>query len=704
MSSIKKEILNRFTLIYVIMLALMIPVVYKMYDTMVTEGDFWRNLGTQQSKMNVKNANRGNILSCDGKLLVTSIPSYVLHMDLRADGMTPALFDSCLPMLADSLGNFYNVSPSVIKSHLRTGYNMGARYYKISNQKISYVDLKRVKTFPLFNLGKNVGGLDPRPQVSRKFPFGSTCMCSRTIGGLYAEIGKGGKSGLEHRFDSVLRGVPGLTQELYVGSRKHEVFIEEPIEGKDVMTTMDVNIMDITDNALRKTLSRVEAEKGCAVVMEVATGQIKAMSNLKRDAAGNYVEGENYAVSSQTEPGSTFKIASSIVALENGIDTSKIVDTGDGVWHIYGRDMKDWNHHRAGQNGKISLNRGIQVSSNIVIAKIIEDKFNKEPMKYVEALYKMGLNTPLSIELNGVAEPRIKNVNDPTWSKTTLPWMAHGYEINIPPINLLTFYNGLANNGKMIQPTLLKGIYYNGKELQRNDKINVINEKLCSQVTLDKVRRMMIDVVEKGTAKNVHSDHFLIAGKTGTAVQKVGGQRKHQLTFCGYFPADDPKYSMIVVVWYPNTQKYYPSAGGISGEVFKNVAERIYAQSPLTRTYLTDITRSTDEQFYPASKDGNYKDLSFLLDKLGLKYRTDKKMTSGWCRSYSSKTGIDLANQNVRDGIVPNVVGMGAKDAVFLMENRGLKVKLSGVGTVYSQSIPPGGAAIKGNLVVLNLK
>ena len=214
----------------------------------------------------------------------------------------------------------------------------------------------------------------------------------------------------------------------------------------------------------------------------------------------------------------------------------------------------------------------------------------------------------------------------------------------------------------------------------------------------------MIDVVEKGTAKNVHSDHFLIAGKTGTAVQKVGGQRKHQLTFCGYFPADNPKYSMIVVVWYPNTQKYYPSAGGISGEVFKNVVERIYAQSPLTRTYLTDITRSTDEQFYPASKDGNYKDLSFLLDKLGLKYRTDKKMTSGWCRSYSSKTGIDLANQNVRDGIVPNVVGMGAKDAVFLMENRGLKVKLSGVGTVYSQSIPPGGAAIKGNLVVLNLK
>lgn len=704
MSSVKKDILNRFIFVYIFMCILVIPVAIKMYKTMVVEGDFWRNLGAQQSKIKQIDPRRGNILASDGKLLATSIPSYVLFMDFKADGLKPALFDSCLPALSDSLANFYNVPSSVMKAHLRTGYNKGSRYYKISNKKLSYVDLKRVKKFPLFDMGANIGGLTPYEQVGRKFPFGATSMCSRTIGGLYAEKDKGGKSGLEHKFDSILKGVPGIAQEVYVGSKKHPIIIEEPIEGKDVMTTLDVNIMDITDNALRSTLEHYEAAKGCAVVMEVETGQIKAMSNLKRNSDGSYIEGENYAVSSKTEPGSTFKIVSSVVALENGIDTSKVVDTGDGVWHIYGKDMKDWNHHHPGQNGKISLNRGIQVSSNIVVAKIIEDKFGQEPMKYIEALYKMGLNTPLTIELNGVAKPYIKNVNDSTWSKTSLPWMSHGYELQIPPINLLTFYNGLANNGKMIQPTLVKGIYYNGKELERKDGMKVINEKLCSQVTLDKVRRMMIDVVEKGTAKNVRSNYFLIAGKTGTAVQKVDGQRKHQLTFCGFFPADKPKYSMIVVVWYPNTSKFYPSAGGISGEVFKNVAERIYSLSPLTRTYLTDVPVNEERIFYPATKDGNYKALSYVMDKLNVKYRTDSKMTSEWCRSISSRSGIDLKNQNVHDGFVPNVVGMGAKDAVYLMENRGLKVRLNGVGSVYEQSVPPGGKAIKGNLVVLNLK
>lgn len=702
MGSVKTDILKRFSIVYVIMVLLLIPVVMKIYYTMVVEGDQWRRLGASQSDIKQVDPHRGNILACDGKLLATSIPSYVLYMDFKAAGLTPALFDSCLPMLADSLADFYGVPASEMKAHLRKGYRSGSRYYLLNPKKASYVDYKRVKNFPLFNMGKNVGGLVAHEQVGRKFPFGSTSMCARTIGGLYAEKDKGGKSGLEHYYDSLLKGVPGTAQEVYVGSKRRPLIIENPIEGKDVMTTFDVNIMDVADDALRHTLERVQAVKGCAVVMEVKTGQIKAMCNLKRTADGSYVEGENYAVASQTEPGSTFKIASAIVALENGIDTSRIVDTGNGVWEYYGHKMKDWNANKGGF-GKISLNRGIQVSSNIVIAKIIEEKFGKEPMKYIQALYKMGLNTPLNLELNGIAKPDIHDPNSKDWSKLSLPWISHGYELKMPPINLLTFYNGLANNGKMIQPSLVKGIYYNGKKIEDKEHVVVINDKLASQQTLDKVRQMMIDVVEKGTAKNVHSDYFKIAGKTGTAVQKYDGTRRHQLTFCGYFPADDPKYSAIVVVWYPMAP-VYPSAGGISGEVFKNIAERVYAQSELTRTYISDVPVDTSKVFFPASKDGNYGDLTRSLDRLGVKYRSEGKITSQWCRSYSSKKGIKITNQNVYDHFVPNVTGMGAKDAVFLMENRGLKVKLNGVGTVVEQSIPPGGAAIKGQLVELNLK
>ncbi len=702
MGTVKKDILTRFTIVYLIMVILLVPVLWKIYHTMVTEGDFWRNLGANKSKIQQVDSHRGNILASDGKLLATSIPSYVLHMDFKAAGLTPALFDSCLPALSDSLAQFYGVSPSEMKEHLRKGYKSGSRYYKLNSKKVSYVGLKRVKTFPLFDRSKKVYALSPKEQVSRKFPFGSTSMCARTIGGLYAEKDKGGKSGIEHFCDSLLKGEPGLAQEVYVGNKKRSLMIENPVEGKDVMTTLDVNIMDITDNALRRTMSRVEAVKGCAVVMEVKTGEIKAMCNLKRASDGSYIEGENYAVSSKTEPGSTFKIASAIVALENGVDTSKIVDTGNGVWKYYNKEMHDWNYNKGGY-GKISLNRGIQVSSNIVIAKIIDEMFGDDPDKYTEALYKMGLNTPLNIELSGVAKPYIKNKNDKSWSKLSLPWMAHGYELQIPPINMLTFYNGLANDGKMIQPSLVKGVYYNGNCVENKERVTVINDKLASQKTLDKVRQMMIDVVEKGTATSVRSQYFKIAGKTGTAVQKYEGQRKHQLTFCGYFPADDPKYSAIVVVWYPMAQ-IYPSAGLISGEVFKNIAERVYAQSSLTRTYLADVPVNSAKIYSPANKDGNYKDLTNSLDALGVKYRVKGKVTSPWCRTHSSESGVEIENQNVYDNFIPNVVGMGARDAVYLLENRGLKVQLNGLGSVESQSVPAGGAAIKGQLVVLNLK
>ena len=706
MSGIKKDMILRFSIIYVLMVLGLFVMLFKMYKTMAIEGDFWRKLGERQTKMKIEYPNRGNILADDGKLLASSVPSYVLYMDFRADKMTKELFDSCVGPLSDSLATLYNEPSTVLKSRLTEGYRRGSRYYKLSKKKVSYVQLKKAKTFPMYDKGANVGGLVPHEQVGRKYPFGEAAMDARTIGSLYFEKDKGGKCGIEQSYDSILAGKTGLSQTVYVGQRAYQIPIEEPVEGLDVMTTLDVKIMDITDNALRKTMSRVQAVKGCAVVMEVETGKIRAMSNLKRTIDGTYVEGENYAVASQTEPGSTFKIASAIVALENGIDTSHIVDTENGRWRVYGHEMKDWNHDRPGQNGKMTLNRGIQISSNIVIAKIIEEKFKDCPEKYIDALYNMGLNTPMNIELNGVAKPYIKNPKtDKSWSKMSLPWISHGYELKLPPLNLLAFYNSIANNGKFIEPYLVKGLCKNGKMIEDKEHVNVITNNICSQKTLKKVQQMMIDVVEKGTAKNVHSENFLIAGKTGTAVQNFNGMRKHQLTFCGYFPAEAPKYSCVVVVWYPMAP-IYPSAGGISGEVFKNIAEQVYAQSPLTRKGINQLGASVidqDHNFTPATKSGNAKDLKLALSRLDVDY-AEIGQIGNWCITEATDKKVKLQNRKRHQGRVPNVKDMGARDAVYLMENEGLKVKINGVGTVKEQSVKEGTAVTKGETVILTLR
>lgn len=703
--SLKKEMITRFFYFYVATIVFgFIPVGMQMYHIMEKEGDFWRELGKQSNKIEDIEAQRGNILACDGKVLAATVPTYRLSMDFKADGLTQERFDTMLSPLCDSLGPFFGMTPDEMKAHLKDGYRKGSRNFLINKKKLSYVELKRVKEFPLFNLGSNKSGLiyKSNEQVTRSNPFRPNSQ--RTIGSLYSEKDKGGKCGIEQYYNDILKGEAGKSQTVYVGRNRYKMPIIDPIEGKDVMTTLDVDIMDITDNALRDKLVEVNAAKGCAVIMEVKTGQIKAMSNLKRTSDGDYEEVENFAINSVTEPGSTFKIASAMIALEDGTDTSKVVDTENGTWKIYGQTMRDWNYNKGGY-GKISLNRGIQVSSNIAIAKIIEEKYSDNPKKFIEGLYKMGLNTPLNLELSGIAKPYIKHPTDKTWSKTSLPWIAHGYELIFPPINVLTFYNGIANGGKMIQPYLVKGIYYNGTMIENKERVNVINNKLCSDKTLGKIRTMMEDVVELGTARNVRSEHFKIAGKTGTAVQKYNGRRSHQLTFCGYFPADNPKYSMIVVVWYP--QNVYPSAGAISGEVFKTIAERVYAISPLTRTYMDDVDMTDEEHLStPITKDGNYKDLLLTLNQLDIKYTEDEENgnTSGWCRTEALKNVIRVYNQRNYNNRVPNVIGMGAKDAVFLMENRGLKVKISGIGAVYSQSLPPGEAITKGTTVTLLLK
>ena len=715
--SAKKSLFRRIAIVFFVAFLIFIAFAIRMWSVMHYDGDFWISWGKRIKVINDSIAappTRGNIWAEDGKLLAASIPTYRLYMDFRAGGFecvsgtgknknVSYQYDtlmSYLDDLCDSLATIYtNQTPKQIKEHILKGKNLKSRHYRLGDKRLSYVELKRVKSFPFVNRGINKSGVFYEESVARQCPYGSNRMGARTIGGLYAEKGKGGKSGIEQFYDSLLRGQPGVFSCEKVAGKYRNICIVEPINGEDVFTTLDVNIQDITEQALLRTLSKHGADHGCAVVMEVATGKIRAMSNLKRREDGSYVEGTNYALASQTEPGSTFKIASAIVALETGkVDTSTMIPTGNGTHNFYGKTMRDWNYNKGGY-GTISLSRGIQVSSNIASALVIDELFKHNPQKFIEGLYKLGINNDLDLEIRGVAKPYIKSADDPTWSKLSLPWIAHGYEVKIPPIYILTLYNGIANNGKMMHPYLVNYVGMNGeRSVEKSPK--VLNPQICSASTLEKVKQMMVDVVEYGTAQNVQTETFKIAGKTGTAVQNIKGERKHQLTFCGFFPSDNPKYSAIVVVWYPK-KGVYPSAGGISGSAFKEIAEQLYAQAPSFRT-RRQLIPDTTRIFYPVTKDGNMTDLGYLLEDLNISYKINEKQE--WGRSRVSKKDLVLTGQVWKTDVVPNVVGMGAKDAVFLLENSGLIVEINGVGTVSSQSISPGTNLIKGQKIKLNLK
>lgn len=675
----RKKMKNRTIVVFCLMVSFLLPCCISMYNTMERDGDKWRSLSRKVlfDSLAVPQV-RGNILSCDRQLLASSIPVYILHMDFRADGLKRDTFFAKLDSLSARLSAFYkDKTPAQYRQHLMNGFNANKSFYCVNRRPLSYVEWKEVVKFPLFDKVKCYA---PLKRVQRKRPFGD--MASRTIGGLYAEMDKGGKSGIEMYCDSLLRGRPGLASRVRVAGAYRNINEVDAENGCDVVLTIDANIQDIVDSDLRNRLAMSEAEYGCAAVMEVATGEIKAMSNLKRLSTGEYIEGENYVVNGyfKGEPGSTFKIATAVVALEAGVvDTSTIIDTGNGTWEFYGRKMRD-----SHPNGVLSFNKAIQQSSNIAMAKVIDNAFRDKPEKYIEALYDLGLKMPLGLEIPGAKLPKIKHpvLNKKDWYKTSLPWIAHGYETEIPPIQTLTFYNALANDGTMVRPHLLKAIERNGEVLRSFDT-EVLKWNICSSGTLGKVKQMMVDVVEYGTAKPARSKYFKIAGKTGTANQVYRQGNKQQLTFCGFFPADNPKYSIIVVAWYPH--KGATGAGSLSAATFKDIAEHIYAQSPLLHVApAMDGDKST--LFDPVTKDGSRKELEYLMDKMSINYRKNEARGE-WVRTHVDEHGIsENVVGKIPDDRVPNVIGMGLKDAIFLLENRGMKVTVEGVGAVVKQS------------------
>ncbi|NOR87883.1 MAG: PASTA domain-containing protein, partial [Bacteroidales bacterium] len=572
-------------------------------------------------------------------------------------------------------------------------------YYTLIKRNVSYKQLIELKTFPILRLGRNKGGLIIIKSNKRELPYNG--LAKRTIGIYNYEKGNY-IVGLEGAFNETLKGTHGtrLMQKIEGGiwmpiDPTNEI---KPQNGNDVITTIDIDIQDIAENALLKQLHHHQAEHGCVVVMEVATGEIKAIANLGIDENGHYSEDYNYAIGEASEPGSTFKLASILVALEdNAVQLSDSIDTENGSVTFYNRTIRD--AHKIG-NGTISVRDVIEQSSNVGIAKIIWEHYENQPQKFIDGLYKIGLQNKLDIPIKGEGSPYIKNTKDKSWSGISLPWIAYGYELHITPLQTLTFYNAIANDGKMVKPLFVKEIRNTNHSIETYEPI-VLNEKIASDETLEKLRSMLEGVVLRGTAKSIKNRHYSIAGKTGTAqiAQRNKGYNKtnYKASFCGYFPANDPKFSCIVVINNPTSGYYYGSS--VAAPVFKNISDRIYSNHVDIPASIQELSINPFPAIY--YKAGATEDYQEIYKEMGLAPNID--VGSEYVICLPQDDSLHYATRRLPENRIPKLIGMTAKDAVYILEDLGLKVQLKGRGYVKEQSLPVGTVAKKGKTITLKL-
>jgi len=648
--------------------------------------------------------NRGDIYSNDGKrLLSTSVPFYEIRMDLNSSALSNRVFNSGIDSLSLCLSRMLrDKSKSEYKKELISARNKGERYHLIS-RRISHQQLQEMKEFPIFRLGRYKGGFIVI-QINRRIrPH--HMLAARTIGYL-SESESGNIVGIEGAYDQYLKGVTGVRlMQKTAGnvwipvSDRNEV---EPKNGFDLVTTIDVNIQDVAENALLKQLKLHNAHHGCAVLMEVETGEVKAIVNLQRNQRGDYEETYNYAIAESTEPGSTFKLMSLIAAMEDGyVEPEDTVDTGKGSIKYYDKVIRDT---REEGYGKITVQNAFEVSSNVGISQIINKYYKDNEEKFVDRLYRMHLNEPLNIDIKGEGIPHIQHPDDPLWSGISLPMMSHGYEVRMTPLHVLTFYNAIANDGKMVKPIFVKEISNYGRTI-KSYSTEVMDPSICSRSTLKKAQKMLEGVVEKGTAMNLKNENFRIAGKTGTAQianekygYKVNAKISYQASFVGYFPAEKPEYSCIVVINSPSSAVYYGNL--VAGPVFKEIANKVYA----SRLDMHEAVnhRKTELAEIPYSKNGNKDELKIVLDYLDIP-STPGSVESDWVATTRKEDHIGVNDLNFGRGLVPNVKEMGLKDAIYLLENTGLVVEVRGKGKVVNQSILAGSRVRKGDRIILTM-
>lgn len=661
-----RNILNRIYIVALVVLIMVTAVGIKLTNIQWVEGDYYRKLAKERTIKNfVIPANRGNVYSSDGSLLATSIPEYTIRFDALAP--TQENFDKNVKSLSDSLSKLLeNKSAYNYLNEFRKARANKNRYFLVARD-LSYTQYMTIKGFPLFNMGAYKGGMITEQKTVREHPIGK--IAERTIG--YERINESGtllRVGIEGAFGHYLNGKDGkaIKQKISKGQWKpiHDNNEIEPRDGYDIVSTIDVYVQDIAHHALLKQLQDYEAEHGCVVVMETKTGAVKAISNLGRASDGSYYETINYAVAESHEPGSTFKLIDLIALLEDEkIDTSKVYDSKGGDITYYGRHVRD--SHEGGY-GKISLARGFEVSSNTVLVQAVYENYKNNPKQFVDRINGLGLNKPLGLPFKGEGTPKIPQPGQKGWSGISLPWMAFGYGVSVTPLQTITLYNAVANNGEMVKPMFVQEVKEWNKTIKKFDK-QIINPKICSDETLLKVRAVLQNVVKKGTASKLYSKDFSMAGKTGTAKVNYHKGDEHMYyasSFAGYFPAENPKYSCIVVVHKPNTSKNNYYGADVAGPVFKRIAQKVFTDVP-----------STNE----------IKDL--------------KKKFKGQETNYYTYN----AKLNKKPSVIPNLKGMAGMDAVSLLENLGMKVKAIGVGKVKKQSILPGQPIIKNNTITLEL-
>ncbi len=704
-----KNVTLRYVFFVLIMILLAIAVIVKASIIMFAERQYWKDVADRFVRENVVVfPNRGNIISSDGKLMASSLPEFKIYMDFKAGGIKKdTMLMNHMQEICEGLHRIFpDKSAAEFRRTLLKGRKMGSRNYLIYPKRISYIEFKEVKKLPVFNLSKFKGGLHELAYNQRKKPFGSLAM--RTLGDVFPDTALGAKNGIELTYDKYLKGEVGITHRQKIRNKYLNIVDKAPVNGYDIITTIDVDVQDIAEKALVDQLESLEAEAGVAIVMETKTGEVKANVNMTRGNDGKYYEMRNLAVSNLMEPGSTFKTASIIVALEDGYITPEYeVDTEKGVVNMHGAKMKDWNWYKGGY-GVINVKKILEVSSNIGVSKIIDHFYGSNPQKYIDGLKRMNIDTPLELGFTGEASPIIKNANAKNFSRTSLPWMSIGYETMIPPIYILNFYNAIANNGKMIKPIFVKAIAKEGNIVEEFST-EVINEKICSDKTLKDIRGILKSVVSEGLAKPAGSKLFSVSGKTGTAQISQGkagyksGRVKHLVSFCGFFPSENPIYTCYVAIQAPNAS---PSGGIQAGGVFSKIAERVYAKH---LTHSLEKAKDSTSVMIPEIKNGNLNETTFILDELDINYSKndmdlDEDDEIKWGKAISTAENVHLDEMRLNEKLVPNVKGMGAKDAVFLLEGRGLIVRLNGKGKVTSQNIPPGSTARKGQTITLTLK
>ena len=705
--ALRKSIVKRFEIVYWVIVAFFALAVFRMGWIMTVERSSWM---AEAKKLEKKEREivpeRGNLYAADGSLITATIPYYNLYMDAKIPYFGTKKGQEFFRENIDSLciclsQKFKDKSSAEYKDMILKARVAGNRRLKIYSKRVSYLDLMDIKGFPLFRAGSMKSGFYYEESSNRENLYGS--LARRTLGDTYGSSGRG-QYGLELYYDSLLAGEKGIAKGHLVG-RANWVFVpeKEAIRGADIYTTLDIEMQDICETAMRDKLEVIKAKNACVVLMEVKTGEIKAMVNLERAGDGSYFEGRNMAVADMSEPGSTFKTMSLMVALDHGVcDTSDVLNINNGVWMFYNSKMTDHNWHKGGYDS-LSVAGILAQSSNVGVSRIIDEYYKKKPMDFINAVLATGFADQLDFGVSGTMRPMLTTPDSKLWSGVTLPWMSIGYATQVPPIYTLNFYNAIANGGKMMRPYLVREIKRDGQVLVSN-KPEVAKSSICKSSTLKKVQGMLEGVVEYGTAKTIKSEQFAIAGKTGTAQLGYGkgGVVKHQVSFCGYFPADNPMYSCIVVVKEPQMA---PAAAFMCGDVFKKIAERIYAKE--TNLQMEDMERwqsdSLNAYNLPRVKAGAREEVESAMDELDLNYQRNK---SDWVVLSKSQDEAKLIAdmRPIVDDLVPNVVGMGAIDAVYLMESCGLHVQLQGKGRVVSQSILNGQKAVRGSTVVLKLR